>query len=1273
MKEHEQRKKAANGQPFHKVQYTFMATNEECLKRLPQNMLYIFPAVLTHWAALHVSVARSLRPLLDKGIRPETISDWLLELHALKYTSDHIAYELLLEKKKAFHPDMNAPMFSKFDDKMKYNGGVPTGSYLSKVYKQEHERIRPQLDREVKKISLNRMSIDASYKAPKMLSQHNGKRTYEALQTITNELGQIRGQILATSDSHEQLEPALEAMKTTQVQHGKEQPSIAFTDNPSRDRAFLLGQFDSLRETQAKLNSFAAMINSNANAADLGASPPMDSAAFDTESATMKAAGGNAVNVSLGEERVQVVATGSINDKIEALQEQMAAAHPGSSCQVYAFDCEWDTTPCSKGHGRRKHGNVALLQIGYRLGRDSESQALLLQLPKRGKLPNRLVAFLKDPKASFAGVNIKNDINTLGNDFELQNLSDDVSFIDLGMFARERDVIQKANRSLADIVEIVLGYKLDKRDEIRCSKWSSLSLSSEQRLYAALDVIKPLEVYEKISILPNLAQRLDPGKAVTNLLVDIVPPHDRGCRNGATRGYRVGDLATRAAIGSIVGSKTAVNPAGVSPSHVRANEGSRLVQVTKVLAPLLRVPGHFVGGRSRNDCKQATLDDFGDTPFTVLLPLTMLKDHVDSEEVRTYQPTASTSAASTMRRTTPPSHVRSKRLDDDQASNVLDSEEDGEEEESSDFGEDLPELVRKIDDDAESGDEADLSKDACQETLKEHLDTIQEAEVAAELAEKQGKVEMLFSEFLDKPPNDIKQVFSAVLGDVFHAMNRSKVPVKHEFKKSFYIALMKAFFVWDSSRLKEVMDKLKENGFTDEELEDLLYYRPSFFNKRVEQIVLPPRQLYWRVRAVFVKFGSKVDSKTGKPLFNKRAWTKAKNLLKEILLGYYSDPPGFNFYTIELDSDGSPKTDKYGIHLIKCSRGTNDVENIHRYYHVAFQFGVGFEMGDCLLAERRHRHNVRMAETRLVDFPKLGHFNTWQIDLLQILLEKNHGVLLFPGWVNGSDFRDTDEGFVTVSLHCEMLDKALKARALQISEKIKNGYSGNMKFICKAMNIPIPFLPVDGEDEYKLFSHIMLHEIPNFNEEDMALKWMEYVDGVTVFPKLPAQLRQYHKKWERNRRVQKAAESMKSDLEVLKALNKTEVPEELLHAQESDESIAAFVDDDGDVDMGTAPSGLLHFPLARLPPPMQQPPLQARRTDTEAPLYVGLERIGDTLFPFDLPPVKRAIGERGQDRQPRKRRRCMRCIEFGGDHPFDCKGRGNQDLCEYFNDDGTNK
>ena len=164
---------------------------------------------------------------------------------------------------------------------------------------------------------------------------------------------------------------------------------------------------------------------------------------------------------------------------------------------------------------------------------------------------------------------------------------------------------------------------------------------------------------------------------------------------------------------------------------------------------------------------------------------------------------------------------------------------------------------------------------------------------------------------------------------------------------------------------------------------------------------------------------------------------------------------------------------------------------------------------------------------------------------------------------------------------------------------------------------------------------------------------------------------------------------MKSDLEALEALNKVQVPEELWpiqHSAESDDGdiggelvngqgIGGELGDGGIIGTSPVPNGLLCFPLvARMPPAMQQPTLQARRSDTAAPLYVGLERIGDSVLPPELPPLKRARGERGEDRMPRRRRRCACCIEFGsGAHASSCKGRGDRRKCEYFNQDGTPK
>ena len=1261
--DHKERKDKANGEPFEKIQYTMMGSLPEVLRRLPDDMYYKFPAVLTHRAGLDRSLVRSLRPLSDKGLRPEGIASLLLELHALKYTDDVISYELRLERELAFLPEATRPMFSKFDDRNLYNGAVPSGSYLSEVYKSQHEKIRPQLDREMKKVSVDQFSIDASAKAPKKLSQYNGKRMYETLQSGMNEIGQFRVQVLTGSDSHEQLEPALNAMRCTLEEQGKEGPRIVFSDNPARDKAFLMKELPSLRKTQDELDQFAAQLNDNvtppaAPTDGNDASPPTLN---DNDSGTTAIPNSDSASSDELSECIQVIAPQSINNKIESLREQMEAASDGRA--VYGFDCEWDTVPTNDGKGRRKVGKVALMQIAYKLD-DGVIRAFLLQLPKSGKLPGRLEAFLKDKKSLFVGFNIKNDFDIVGKDFSLPRLSDDVNFTSLGMMARERDVVQRGNHSLEYVVEAVTGFKIDKSEDVRCSKWSNRNLTNRQQRYAALDVIKPLEVYETLLELPDLSQRIDPDDAKPGLLVDIVPPHARNNRLRALRGYAVGDLATRGAIGRIVDDSTVSNPSNIKPQHAKTNSDQRVVEVTTVLAPSLCVPGHTIGKEKTKACL-GDFDKGGKSSFRVVLPLTMLRKHEASSQVRTYDQRI-VLPIPTHRRITPPAPSKCPVVND---LHDADAEDD--------FDEDLFNLIDDVDVDGSDP----IGEDAGKELRKEHLDTIAEAEVAAEETQKEGNAELLYCDNLDVPPDLIEQVFSCVLGDIFHAMNRAKVPVKHEYKKAYFVALMKAFLLWDENRLNEVIGKLKENGWSDEDVEAALYFRPGFFRQRVERIALPPRELYWRVRAVFVTFGSKQDSKTGQPLFNKAAWAKANNLLKEILLGFYSDPPGFNFYRLQLDSEGKPKVDKYGIQLVHCNRGTNDVENGHKHYHTIFRYTAGIELGDCLLAERRHRHNIRMAETRIPDYPRLGHFNTWQIDKLQILVEKNHGILLYPTWINAADWRDTNESFVTVAIHSEALHEALRARAENISEEVKDGYSGDLRFLCNQLGVPIPFLPVDGEAEYRLFTHLLLHELESFDENKMAFKWMEHVDGEKIFPKLPHQLRKYHKQWERNRRVQDAVKNMKSEIDVLNSLNKEQVPAELeavpmAEEGSDDDAIVGAVDD-----IYNTTGSLLSFPRAVLPPPMQFPPVQAFHGNGGRGVYVDLEWIGETVMPEALPPVKRSKGNRGCDKKKRKIRHCHYCksflthlddaqrLELAGQ----CTGRNNRSTCERFLENGTRK
>jgi hypothetical protein len=149
------------------------------------------------------------------------------------------------------------------------------------------------------------------------------------------------------------------------------------------------------------------------------------------------------------------------------------------------------------------------------------------------------------------------------------------------------------------------------------------------------------------------------------------------------------------------------------------------------------------------------------------------------------------------------------------------------------------------------------------------------------------------------------------------------------------------------------------------------------------------------------------------------------------------------------------------------------------------------EMGDALFRERRHRHNVDVARRKFLNMPGFGHYDTWLIDLLQILIEENSRKLLYPNSLNA----DTDECFVVVPLHNETFQTKLDERVAYLKRENAAwvpSLTDDQKFMCMAMGVTLPFTPVDGPAEYNWFSKIMMrHEFPRFDSEKMAMIWMD--------------------------------------------------------------------------------------------------------------------------------------------------------------------------------------
>jgi hypothetical protein len=318
---------------------------------------------------------------------------------------------------------------------------------------------------------------------------------------------------------------------------------------------------------------------------------------------------------------------------------------------------------------------------------------------------------------------------------------------------------------------------------------------------------------------------------------------------------------------------------------------------------------------------------------------------------------------------------------------------------------------------------------------------------------------------------------------------------------------------------------------------------------------------------------------------------------------------------------------------------TNDVENSHKQIVTTFGgWHIGVETSCTLMRERRHRLNDRMSQKYRFGYIYIGHVNTWLVDILQLLVEDNHGVMLFPYWVNASDYKDTDESFDLVALHSTDLHEAVNSIA--VNPDVLRKLTSELKFIAKGMGVQLPFLPVHGKEEMQLFVQLILNAPGGFDADEMALRWCDYVDGVSVFPKLPVYLREYHGVYLKNGRVKDAVKVMKNHVELLEAINKELVPRDLANDGSEDCAVDGSEMEDAVETEDTVV--LTGWPEVPLPSAMPRPERIAQRPVDIGPPTVGGTLIGLITDAPDAPPFRKS-GRRGKDSKPRAPRRCKRC------------------------------
>ena len=1193
--------------------YTFMAWNMRSVELLPDGLGDYFPAFLTYKAGVDLSVIDFMRPLFSIGIRAEQFRDLMLELATKRHHREWKKREQIIARRKrqgSVDQVGNSTMFGQFGDKYTYGGYVPSANYFGFVFKRYMKSIKPHLDTEVKKRGARFLRWDVSYKEAKKLCRYRGASVFKGLVTATNELGEMRMQFHVVTDGHDQMVNALAEFRNTVLQYGQEMPQITFTDKPSDDYAFFRTHLNSLVESEDSVNAkYSKTLN------------------FPT--------GIPSCEIDLDE--LQYLEHADEIDTVIFSMIKHLKENRNSCCQVLGLDeeHEYGSKIEYPPNGRDK---IGVLQLAYEHS-PGNFRAIVIKCYHFDKLPNSLLELFQDSDFSYTGSRVKGDIARIGEDFACTNITAMMQFHELAHMAKDRGVIDDARTGLKKLVLLTLNEDMSKDDSVRSSKWSREKLTDEQKMYAALDAIKSLEVYKRLSGMVCYSNRLTSAEATNGAKVDIIAPRGKVGSEG---------MGVIAAVGTVVDGNVADLPQELQIRKVSMRHPTRIVEISKVFAPSLIIPGYKIdveragtstGSKSQKKKRQnVVLGDFKlNLPFRLELPLTMLKHHNPSVDQRLSipMPRVEANRGGAVSEKNPP--IWSLRRE---------SEDDGMLKESESFAAEL--------------------------TTTE----MAEIRLCMAVAEEQ-RAESDLGGKLDAPPSRIVDIFHSVLGDPWHYIDRPDVPVNHEIKKSYYVAFTEAWFAWNPTYLERVKTAMRQSGISDDEITAKMYYNIDFFVACCPRVVLPPSKLYWRVRAVFATYGIKVDSKSKKPLFNDRAWKKANNILKEILKGYASDPPGVPMYIERVDRNGDTKQNKYGLPLFFCLRGTGLTEAVHKQMLQSIgSSSMGIEMSDCVHLEHRHRYNHRVAERKRPCFPLIGHYDTWLVDAIQILVEHNHNVLVYATWSNGQDWAETPETFGTIPLQMGELTNAI--RALTIAPTL----TPEQKYLAAQQGVPVPFTPLVYREEKALFRKLVLENQEYLKDMDaLALRFVKGVDGKKIFPKLAVYLRNYRETYLQNCHRENAVKGIDAEVRRLKEFNKQTSPETAFDLPTDNDDDHDHSPDNGVADNNDRNDAAAEMPCEpHWPEPIQAPPLPlAPRVNTNVPIAARPASIvGGMQIGLVAPTAsKRKRGERGKDKNQRKEKSCKRCKKWNGNNAYQCNGKisrwGGAKACQYFEEDGTEK
>ena len=283
--------------------------------------------------------------------------------------------------------------------------------------------------------------------------------------------------------------------------------------------------------------------------------------------------------------------------------------------------------------------------------------------------------------------------------------------------------------------------------------------------------------------------------------------------------------------------------------------------------------------------------------------------------------------------------------------------------------------------------------------LVDDLDSESESEPEQDEVGINNSVELERTSGFTQTVNDI--AVARILADVFHEMDKvcRTISKKHTLSKKFATAFSDTLLVPDEDDKKLVSEVLLKKNLTYDKVRSK---SPSWLWKCVRQYIPEINILVLVLTEFFNCWGKIKCSVTGQPLFSAETWKKTEAVLHDVRKGWLSDPTSIPVYTRE-------GTDKNGLPLYHCIRGTNSVEGaIHNPIRRNFaSLNASPELADALIADFRHRHNTDSGSFHKTGIRYSGHYDPWLDHEIYQLREDIHWIKM-PVTRKDRVLQDTD-------------------------------------------------------------------------------------------------------------------------------------------------------------------------------------------------------------------------------------------------------------------------